>query len=118
MNDAPDARGDPALLAAFPRHLAPITAPIFAELPETCLAPIEPIARTGSRWSDPARPVWPDPSVEGEKPRIPYRIYNPEPSETFLADLDVLERLLLACLYTRNHDGFVRQRNLAPSEFG
>ncbi len=52
--------------------------------------------------------------MEGEKLLIPYRIYNPEPSEAFLAELDALERLLLACLYTRNHDGFVRQRNLAP----
>lgn len=47
--------------------------------------------------------------VEGEELIIPRRIGNPEMGETKFA---ALEGLVAACLYTRHHDGYVRQRNL------
>ncbi len=45
----------------------------------------------------------------GESVRIPYRIYNAEPTEESVARLTPLQQTVLHCLYTRHHDGFVRQ---------
>jgi hypothetical protein len=47
-----------------------------------------------------------------EQLSIPYRIYNPEPSLDSLRSLSPLQKTVLACLYTRHHDGHVRQRHL------
>ena len=52
--------------------------------------------------------VW----VGEEQVSIPYRIYNPEPSVDSLRDLSPVQQTVLACLYTRHHDGHVRQRHL------
>jgi hypothetical protein len=52
-------------------------------------------------------------AVDGGLVRIPYRIYNPEPPEALVSALDPLQRLLLSCMYTRHHDGHVRQRHNA-----
>ena len=50
--------------------------------------------------------------VEDHDVEIPQRIYNPEPpSDT--AHLASDRRHVLACLYTRHHDGYVRQRHLS-----
>ncbi|MFG1827779.1 GNAT family N-acetyltransferase [Microbispora bryophytorum] len=43
---------------------------------------------------------------------IPRRIYNPEVSPETLDGLTTLQRTILHCLYTRHHDGYVRQRHL------
>jgi hypothetical protein len=40
------------------------------------------------------------------------RIYNPEPPGEVEAALSTTQRTVLHCLYTRHHDGFVRQRHL------
>jgi hypothetical protein len=50
--------------------------------------------------------------VGGEQLLIPYRIYQPEPEREALAGLSSRQRVITACLYTRHHDGRVRQRNL------
>jgi hypothetical protein len=51
-------------------------------------------------------------SVEGETLTIPYRIYGPEPGADGLAELSENQRIIMYCLYTRHHDGRVRQRCL------
>ena len=47
--------------------------------------------------------------VRGEMVRIPYRIYTSESSPLQVYGSMELERTLLACVLSRNHDGFVRQ---------
>lgn len=49
--------------------------------------------------------------VEDEVVRIPYRIYNPPLTGRALHELTAEERSILHCLYTRHHDGHVRQTN-------
>lgn len=52
--------------------------------------------------------------VRGELVHIPYRIYNPEPEQGALADLSRQQMEILSCLYTRHHDGRVRERTVRP----
>ena len=51
-------------------------------------------------------------TVGGQSLRIPSRIYNPEPDASAIAFLSEEQQQILACLYTRHHDGHVRQRVL------
>lgn len=48
----------------------------------------------------------------GEELQIPYRIYLNEPTETNVASLSELQKVILHCLYLRHHDGYVRQKHL------
>ena len=48
--------------------------------------------------------------VRGEPVHIPYRIYNPEPEPGALADLSRQQLQIASCIYTRHHDGHVRER--------
>lgn len=50
--------------------------------------------------------------VNGEPLNIPARMYNPEPQAPALRAFTANHRAVLACLYTRHHDGYVRQRHL------
>lgn len=50
--------------------------------------------------------------LSDEVVRIPYRIYSPEPSADAEKALPPIQRAVLDCLYTRHHDGWVRQRRL------
>ncbi|MFC4017623.1 hypothetical protein ACFOW4_06660 [Micromonospora sp. GCM10011542] len=50
--------------------------------------------------------------VDGEPVSIPYRIYSDEPSVAAQTALTATQRAVLDCLYTRHHDGRVRQRRL------
>jgi hypothetical protein len=50
--------------------------------------------------------------VEGELVSIPYRIYNAEPVLSAAQRLLSVQQTILACLYTRHHNGHVRQRHL------
>ena len=49
--------------------------------------------------------------LAGETVTIPYRIYAPEPSPGRLEELSFVQRTVVDCLYTRHHDGWVRQRH-------
>jgi hypothetical protein len=51
--------------------------------------------------------------VDGERVIVPYRVYADEPPPEVWASLQPVEQVLLHCLYTRHHDGRVRQRHLA-----
>jgi hypothetical protein len=53
-----------------------------------------------------------DVSVGGEIVHIPYRLYNPPLAGGALHELTVDERAILHCLYTRHHDGHVRQASV------
>ncbi|HAP78528.1 MAG TPA: hypothetical protein DCR14_20905 [Acidimicrobiaceae bacterium] len=44
--------------------------------------------------------------------RIPTRIYNPPPEPARLARLSTQQAIMLHCLYTRHHDGHIRQDHL------
>src|SRR5688572_16660161 len=50
--------------------------------------------------------------VGGEELHIPSRFYAPEPPTEVLDTLADSARTVLACLYTRHHDGHVRERQL------
>ncbi len=51
-------------------------------------------------------------SVESDSIRIYSRIYNPEPDSSATSSLTATQQLVLSCIYTRHHDGFVRQKHL------
>jgi hypothetical protein len=50
--------------------------------------------------------------VQGERVKIPYRIYIPEVGAVDGDELSSTQRLVLACIYTRHHDGHVREKAL------
>ena len=43
---------------------------------------------------------------------IPARIYSPPPTQADLVALSPTQRDLLACIYTRHHDGYVREASV------
>ncbi len=49
--------------------------------------------------------------VEGEKVAVLGRLYAPEPT-TGVSSLTPIQRLILSALYSRHHDGFVRERHV------
>ena len=51
-----------------------------------------------------------DVTVQGERVHIPYRVYFPEPAAEAVAELTGQQRLVLAAIFTRHSDGFVRER--------
>lgn len=50
--------------------------------------------------------------IDAEEIRIPYRIYNTEPDPAITVEWSVAEQLMLDCIYTRHHDGHVRERRV------
>ncbi|GLX11540.1 hypothetical protein Misp03_84660 [Microbispora sp. NBRC 16548] len=51
-------------------------------------------------------------TVGDDRVTVPERIYHPEVSPERLDGLTPLQQTILHCLYTRHHDGFVRQHHL------
>ncbi|MFE9012637.1 hypothetical protein [Streptomyces cyaneofuscatus] len=85
-----------ALVAAFPTRLAGDVHSVLAVMPEARPAPAMPF----------------EVEVQGETVAIPSRIYNEEPSADFEWPLAGTQQVILHCLYSRHHDGRVRQRHL------
>jgi virulence-associated protein VagC len=56
-------------------------------------------------------------SVQSEPVRIPYRVYFPEPEAKVVTALSAQQRLVLAAIITRHHDGFARERWLSEDGF-
>ncbi len=54
-------------------------------------------------------------SINNEPIYIPYRIYSPEPK--LPSQISDLHRTIISCIYTRHHNGFVREKYLG-SLFG
>ncbi|MFI5527471.1 hypothetical protein ACIA8O_02835 [Kitasatospora sp. NPDC051853] len=94
----PDGSGSEALASAFPGELAAEAVGLIAVLPEA------------RHRSDHTFTVL----VGGEDLAIPDRIYRSELPSSEVVSLTERQRLMLHCLYTRHHDGRVRQRHLAP----
>jgi hypothetical protein len=94
------------LVQAFQARLASTVTDVIRLLPDTRLHPIGPVTTSNSR-------AWPGLTVNSEPISIPKRIYNPEPPARLTAELGRTETLVLAGIYTRHHDGLVRQRWLA-----
>jgi hypothetical protein len=58
-------------------------------------------------------PVYPfGVDVQGETVSIPYRIYHDEPIPGAERSLSAAQQVILDCVYSRHHDGRVRQRRL------
>ncbi|MGE7767412.1 hypothetical protein [Peribacillus sp. NPDC096540] len=51
-------------------------------------------------------------NFKGSKLNIPERIYYNEPSLSQYNSLTDRQQIVLNCLFTRHHDGFVREENL------
>jgi hypothetical protein len=51
-------------------------------------------------------------NVDGEELQIPYRVYYPDLNPTDIEAFSNIEESIAHCLYTRHHDGFVRQNHL------
>lgn len=90
-------RSAEALVSAFPSSLREDVLAVLGILPED--------GSVHSSRMDPVR-------VCGETLHIPSRIYFDEPSLGAIATLSVRQRAILHCLYTRHHNGFVRERHL------
>ena len=92
------------LARAFPPNLEPSIAEALDRLPQADLPSNGSIS---SAWSG----DWPLIAVEGERVRIPQRIYHPVPPKR-LAPEGSKAGLAIDCLYTRHNDGFIRQAAL------
>ncbi|MEE1734030.1 hypothetical protein PUR33_37440 [Streptomyces sp. BE282] len=84
------------LTAAFPTRLAGAARTSLAVMPKARIAPIMPF----------------EVEVQGETVAIPSRIYNEEPGVGSDGHLSGTQQVILHCLYSRHHDGRVRQRHL------
>lgn len=86
------------LLAAFPSSIREAASKVVGELPP---APV---------WGSSATFTV---SVTGDEVRIPERIYTRELPRGVVAGWTRVERDIYACLYTRHHDGYVRQHQVS-----
>ena len=104
MNADPKSGADPRADAAsrirlaFPNELAGDVEIVISRLPPPNLP-------TSSADVGPVR-------ISGEPIRIPCRVYVDEPSAATILSFTDTQRAILSCIYTRHHDGFVRQRHL------
>ena len=63
-------------------------------------------------------------AIDGESPdsveyllgnsiiQIPYRIYYNDHSDSFINELNAREKMILHCIFSRSHDGFIRQKHV------
>jgi hypothetical protein len=84
------------LIAAFPLELASDAEAVRAVMPVSRFQPHAPFSVV----------------VEGQQVSIPGRLYSDKPPPEAVASLSPRQRQLLCCLYSRHHDGMVRQRHL------
>ncbi|MBA0050639.1 hypothetical protein E0L36_06920 [Streptomyces sp. AJS327] len=97
MGGLRDPAGDADVLtAAFPAGLIDDVRIVLAVMPGAGSPPIAPF----------------EVEVEGETVAIPTRLYNEEPETGPRGRLTATQREILHCLYSRHHDGLVRQRHL------
>lgn len=83
------------LLGAFPSSLANDVAAVLRLVPIAQHSPSE-------------RDVGPI-LIRGQRIRVPSRFYSPVPKDFQLANLTTQQQAVMASIYTRHHDGFVRQ---------
>lgn len=80
-----------------------------AALATDVCATVQTMSEAGLPPGGPFEKVW----VQGECLTIPDRLYNPEPPDDLAEQLPPAQSKILHCLYTRHHDGHVRQRHLS-----
>jgi len=85
-----------ALLAAFPASMSSSVRRVVSIVPGAQYPP------TGTF----------EVAVQDESVSIPYRIYSEELDPSLERSLTGAQRVIARCLYSRHHDGYVRQRNL------
>ena len=100
-----DARVNESLARAFPARLAPPVTSVMQLLPAARFGPSKPVTVSYSR-------AWAGLVVAGEPVVIPYRVYNPVLPPHLASGLSRTERDVPAAIYSRHHDGHVRQRAL------
>jgi hypothetical protein len=49
-------------------------------------------------------------SVTGERLQIPFRVYSEPPPKFSLANLELQRQTVLSCIFTRHHNGYIRQQ--------
>ena len=77
--------------------------------PRGLLAPVdETVAIIPAATLEPTRHDIGPVRVGNEPLHIPSRVYFPEPDLELVAKLGEIQRIILGCIYTRHHDGFVR----------
>jgi hypothetical protein len=96
---------DESLGRAFPAGLVPVVTSIARLLPGARLRATGSVTESNSR-------SWPGLVVVGEPVVIPARVCSPELSPRVIGGLSDLEAAVAAAIYSRHHDGFVRQRQL------
>jgi hypothetical protein len=84
-----------ALLAAFPARMGCDVRRVVEIVPDARYPPTEPF----------------DVAVQYETVSIPRRIYSGELDPALERSLTGTQRVIAHCLYSRHHDGYVRQRN-------
>lgn len=95
--DEPDSdAGEVAVMRAFPMALRGDARAVFDAMPPTGLSPLGHFSV----------------QVEGESLEIPERIYNLEPATETQRVLSPTQQAVLHAIYTRHHDGRVRQRHI------
>lgn len=94
-----------SLARTFPTRLAPVATSVVQSLPAACLALSGPVTASNSH-------AWAGLAVVGEAVEIPYRVYNPAPPAHCSSGLSRTEQAVSAAIYSRHHDGLVRQRAL------
>lgn len=92
-------------IRAFPSDLAPVVGELSRSLPPAEFEMPGLITKTGGR-------DWPAVTIGGEPLEIEYRVYHKPLADATLAARAERERTILACMYSRHHDGRVRQRVL------
>jgi hypothetical protein len=92
-----------SLVRAFPARLAPVVTDLAAALPPARLRPAGSVTVTSSR-------SWPALVLAAEPVLIPQRVYNPEPASGLTAELGTTQTTIAAGIYSRHHDGRVRQQ--------
>src|SRR5690348_8275158 len=91
----------PELTQAFPEHLRRSVLAVLEAIPDGPSA--------AGRSPDDIGVI----ALNCDPLRIPGRIYIPEPDWFLVRSLGDLEQSIAACLYTRHHNGHVRERALA-----
>jgi hypothetical protein len=94
-----------SLARAFPARLAPVVDSVVQSLPAARLAPSGLVTASNSH-------AWASLVVDGEPVVIPYRVYNPARSAHYASGLSRTEQAGTAAIYSRHHDGLIRQRAL------
>lgn len=84
------------LRQGFPRELAGDVSAVLRQIDKT------------TEFPELCRYTLPD----GQKIAFPYRIYWPEPEDTVISALPPVQQTICHAIFTRSHDGFVREKHL------